>query len=127
MNNTDTGAVARAYIDAVGMHDLAPLERLFDEQLVARLSGGRFGKQEWIDAIDRLLPVLIRNDIREIFVAGERACIVYDFVTDSPADAVVCVELVTVSGGRITEVELVLDRVAFAPVRETLKERASGQ
>jgi hypothetical protein len=45
-------------------------------------------------------------------------------VTDTPAGAVVCVELVTVQDGRITEVELVLDRVAFAPVQATLKERA---
>lgn len=97
---------------------------LFDEQLVATLSGAAFGKREWIEAIRRLLPVLVRNDIREIFVAGQRACIVYDFVTDTPAGAVVCVELVTVKDGRITEVELVLDRVAFAPVQATLKGRA---
>ena len=45
-------------------------------------------------------------------------------VTDTPAGVVVCVELVTVRDGRITEVELVLDRVAFAPVQATLKERA---
>jgi len=103
---------------------LAPLETLLDEQLVAALSGDTFGKREWIEAIRRLLPVLIRNDIREIFVAGQRACVVYDFVTDTPAGAVVCVELVTVRDGRITAVELVLDRVAFAPVQATLKERA---
>ena len=125
MHTTEAGTVARAYIDAVGARDLAPLETLFDDQVVANLSGGQFGKEEWIEAIGRLLPVLIRNDIREIFVAGERACIVYDFVTDTPAGSVVCVELVTVQGGRITDVELVLDRVAFAPVQEALQARAS--
>lgn len=124
MRSTNPETVARAYIEAVGARDLAPLETLFDEQLVATLSGDAFGKREWIEAIRRLLPVLVRNDIREIFVAGQRACIVYDFVTDTPAGAVVCVELVTVKDGRITEVELVLDRVAFAPVQATLKGRA---
>jgi hypothetical protein len=125
MHTTEAGTVARAYIDAVGARDLAPLETLLDDQVVATLSGLRLGKEEWIEAIGRLLPVLIRNDIREIFVAGERACIVYDFVTDTPAGAVVCVELVTVQGGRITDVELVLDRVAFAPVQAALQARAS--
>ena len=123
-SSNDPETVARAYIEAVGARDLAPLETLFNEQLVAALSGDTFGKREWIEAIRRLLPVLIRNDIREIFVAGQRACVVYDFVTDTPAGAVVCVELVTVRDGRITAVELVLDRVAFAPVQATLKERA---
>jgi ketosteroid isomerase-like protein len=125
MTATDSGATARAYIEAVGASDLARLDTLLDEHLVATFSGTRLDKRAWIEAIRRLLPVLIRNDIREIFVAGERACVVYDFVTDTPVGAVVCVEFVTVRGGRIAEVELVLDRVAFAPVQATLKELAS--
>lgn len=125
MSDTDTGALARTYIEAVGARDLAPLDMLFDERMVATFSGTRLDKSEWIEAIRRLLPVLIRNDIREIFVAGQRACVVYDFVTDTPAGAVVCAELITVEDGRITEIELVLDRVAFAPVQATLKEQAS--
>ena len=125
MTDPDTRTAARAYIEAVGTRDLTPLDMLFDERMVATISGTRLDKSGWIEAIRRLLPVLIRNDIREIFVAGQRACVVYDFVTDTPAGAVVCVELVTVQDGRITEIELVLDRVSFAPVQATLKEQAS--
>ena len=122
---TDTETTARTYIEAVGDRDLTPLETILDNELVATLSGDRFGKRAWIDAIERLLPALIRNDIREVFVSGQRACIVYDFVTDTPAGAVTCVELVTVREGRITEIELVFDRVAFAPVQAELKARAA--
>lgn len=125
MNNTDTTAAARAYIGAVGARDLEPLEALLDERVVATFFGAQFGKREWIEAIRRLLPAVIRNDIREVFVAGERGCIVYDFVTNTPAGAVTCIELVTVDDGRITEIELLLDRVAFAPVQEALQARAS--
>jgi hypothetical protein len=125
MNDTDTAAAARAYIEAVGARDLEPLETLLDERVVATFFGDQFGKRAWIEAINQLLPALIRNDIREVFVSGERACIVYDFVTDTPAGAVVCIELVTVDEGRITEIELLLDRVAFAPVDEALQARAS--
>jgi ketosteroid isomerase-like protein len=120
---TDTMATSRAYIEAVSDHDLTRLETILDDGLVATLSGDRFGKREWIDALERLLPVLIRNDIREVFVSGQRASVVYDFVTDTPAGAVICVELVTVRNGRITEIELVFDRVAFAPAQAELKAR----
>ncbi|MEO7016147.1 MAG: nuclear transport factor 2 family protein [Leifsonia sp.] len=127
MIDTEADAVAtsRAYIEAVSDHDLTPLETILDDGLVATLSGDRFGKREWIDALERLLPVLIRNDIREVFVSGQRASVVYDFVTDTPAGAVICVELVTVRKGRITEIELVFDRVAFAPAQAELKARAA--
>lgn len=46
MRSPNPETVARAYIEAVGARDLAPLETLFDEQLVATLSGDAFGKRE---------------------------------------------------------------------------------
>jgi ketosteroid isomerase-like protein len=127
MTVTETESVARAYIEAVGARDLKPLDTLFDDRMRATLSGSHSNKTEWIEALRGLLPAVTRNDIREIFSAGSRACVVYDFVTNTPAGTIVCVELVTVRGGQITEVELVLDRVAFAPVRAALQERAVQQ
>jgi hypothetical protein len=127
MTVTETESVARAYIEAVGARDLKPLDALFDDGMRATLSGSHSNKTEWIEALRGLLPAVTRNDIREIFSAGSRACVVYDFVTNTPAGTIVCVELVTVRGSQITEVELVLDRVAFAPVRAALQERAVQQ
>lgn len=46
---------------------------------------------------------------------------VYDFITDTAAGAVRRIELLTVNADKISEVELVLDRAAFAPVNEALK------
>lgn len=125
MNDMDNGKVAREYIDAVGARDLEPLQRLLDPELTATFAGGQSNKEEWIEALRQLLPVLVRNDIREVFAVEERVCVVYDFVTDTPAGAVRCVELVTVRDSRISEIELLLDRVAFAPVQNALMERAS--
>lgn len=122
----DAAAAARAYIEAVGRHDLGPLEQLFAPDLVARFAGSTFTKQAWIGALGRLLPALVRNDILDVFGTGERACVVYDFVTDTPAGAVRCVEVLTVHKDTIVEVELILDRVAFAPVNTALAERASS-
>ncbi len=126
MTTTDTAAIARRYIETVGDHDLAPLGTLLDDGVTAAFAGGTYGKEEWLGALNRLLAALVRNDIREVFADGDRACVVYDFVTDTPAGAVRCVELVTVRDGAITEIELILDRVAFAPVNEALAARAAG-
>lgn len=125
MSGTEAGAVARAYIEAVGSRELTQLDALLDSRLTAEFFGATFDKPGWTQAIARLLPVLIRNDIIDVFAAGDRACVVYDFVTDTPAGAVRCVELITVAHGRITEVELLLDRVSFAPVNAALQELAA--
>lgn len=122
MTATDAGSIARAYIESVSAHDLDRLDELFDEALVATFAGTSSDKTTWTLALGRLLPALIRNDIHEIFSAGDRACVVYDFVTNTDAGAVRCVELLTVDDGKIREIELVLDRVAFAPVNQALSE-----
>lgn len=123
MTQTESAAIARTYIEAVGAHDLKTVDGLLSDELAAVFAGGTIGKREWIAALDRLLPALVRNDVREVFADGDRACVVYDFVTDTPAGAVPCVELVTVHDGRITGIELIFDRVAFAPVNEALAAR----
>ena len=125
MTIDDTESVARSYIEAVSDHNLIPLQELLDDELIATFAGGISDKGAWISALNRLLPALVRNDIRDIFVNGERACVVYDFVTNTQGGTIACVELLTVSHGTIRSIELMLDRVAFAPVNKELGERAA--
>jgi len=126
MASTDTETIARRYIQAVGAHDEEPLADLLDVALVAEFAGATSDKEAWLKALHRLMPVLVRNEIREVFADGDRACVVYDFVTDTSAGAVRCVELLTVRDGRIAHIELLLDRLAFAPVNEELAQRAAS-
>ncbi|ANF31368.1 hypothetical protein A0130_06540 [Leifsonia xyli] len=126
MASTDTETIARRYIQAVGAHDEEPLADLLDVALVAEFAGATSDKKAWLKALHRLMPVLVRNEIREVFADGDRACVVYDFVTDTSAGAVRCVELLTVRDGRIAHIELLLDRLAFAPVNEELAQRAAS-
>ena len=126
MATEDAATIAQRYIQAVGAHDEEPLDDLLDVALVAEFAGSTLDKEGWLKALHRLLPVLVRNEIREVFADGDRACIVYDFVTDTAAGAVRCVELLTVRDGRIAHVELLLDRAAFAPVNEELARRAAS-
>jgi ketosteroid isomerase-like protein len=126
MNTTTSAGIARAYIEAVGAHDLDTVDGLLADELEARVGAAASTKQQWMAALGRLLPALVRNDIRDVYENGDHACVVYDFVTDTPAGVVVCVENVHVADGRITDIELVFDKVAFAPVNEALKERAAA-
>jgi hypothetical protein len=125
---TNAGAVITRYIELVGAHDLAPLEELFADNLVATTGGRTFDKAEWIAALDRLLPALVRNDIRQVFVDGRSACVIYDFVTDTEAGAVPCVEWITTDeAGRMTAVELIFEKANWAHVVAALQERASAR
>lgn len=123
MSDSAVEATARSYIQAVGSHDVGALEYLLQDDLTATFAGAAFDKEAWTTALKRLLPVLVRNEIREVFTAGDRACVVYDFITDTPAGAVRCIELLTINAERIREIELILDRVDFAPVNKALSER----
>ena len=123
MPDSSVEGIARSYIQAVGSHDMDALENLLGEDLVATFAGTTLDKAGWTTALQRLLPVLVRNEIREVFTAQDRACVVYDFITDTAAGAVRCIELLTINADKIREIELVLDRVAFAPVNEALKAR----
>lgn len=126
MTTTTPAGIARAYIDAVGAHDLDSVDGLLADTLEARVGAGASNKEQWMLALARLLPALLRNDVRDVYEHGDHACVVYDFVTDTPAGAVVCVENLHVADGRITDIELVFDKVALAPVTEALKERATA-
>ena len=120
-----TASIARGYVETVGAHDLDPLAVLFADDLVATFAGATYDKPAWVAALRRLLPALERNDVRRIFTDHDRACVDYDFVTNTEAGTVRCIELLTVDDGLVTEIELILDRVAFAPVNQALSERAA--
>jgi ketosteroid isomerase-like protein len=124
---TTTAETARRYIEVVTGHDLKPLDTLFADDLVAKVGDGTFTKPEWIAALGRLLPALVRNDIREVFADADRAAVVYDFVTDTTAGAVPCIELLTVTDGAITSIELIFERLHWAEVLTAIAERAAAR
>ena len=123
---TNVGDIARRYIELVGSHDLAPLDDMISDDVVATTKSGAFGKADWIGALQRLLPTLERNDIREVVVDGSSACVVYDFVTSTDAGAVRCAEWITVDDdGRMTAINLLFDKTNWAAVDAARQERAN--
>jgi hypothetical protein len=76
--------------------------------------GGTVGKSshgsaEYMAGLPRLATVILRNDIKEIVVEGDRAFILYDFVTDTPAGAVLSGELLKFEDGLIRSITLLFD------------------
>lgn len=120
-----TADVARKYVELVGSHDLEPLQELFADNLTAKVGDDSFDKAAWIAALGRFLPALIRNDVRHVFADGNDAAVIYDFVTDSPAGAVPCVETVSVEAGKIASIHLIFERLHWQEFLNTLRERAN--
>ncbi|CAN5312835.1 hypothetical protein BH11ACT4_BH11ACT4_23760 [soil metagenome] len=75
----------------------AALDALLDDSLTATFNRNTSTKPEWIAALDGLLPALVSKDIRDIVVTADRACVLYDFVIDTPAGAILCVENLAVT------------------------------
>ena len=82
------------------------------------------GAQAYISGFQRLAPILVRNDIKHILVDGDEACVIYDFVTDTPAGAVASVEWLKFEEGRIRAAELIFDRGRWPEVLQVLQARA---
>ena len=64
-----------------------------------------------------------RNDIRHLFVDGDEACVVYDFVTSTPVGPVLSVEHLRLRNGRIASSTLVFERLHWPEVMTVLKDR----
>ena len=122
---TGVGEIAGRYIELVGRHDLGALDDLIADSVVATTTSATFDKAGWIAALRRLLPVLVRNEIRQVVVDGTSACVVYDFVTDTDAGAIPCAEWVTVDAdGRMTAINLLFEKTNWAAVAAAIQERS---
>jgi len=122
---TDVGDIATHYIEAVGAHNLDAVEALLADDVVATTTRGASNKAEWIVALGRLLRVLQRNEIRQVVVDGDSACIVYDFVTDTEAGAIPCAEWITVdTDGRMTAINLLFEKTNWAAVTAAIQARS---
>jgi SnoaL-like domain len=125
---TETRELVTAYINAVGENRLEALPAMLDPDAVFVVGDTTLrGAEAFIGGFRRLTPIILRNEIRKIFVDGDEACVIYDFVTDTPAGAVVSVEHLKLRNGRIASSLLVFERLHWPEVQAVLKERAERQ
>ena len=118
--------LATAYIGAVGRGDFATLATLWHPDFEFRTGGACLGREASMGALRRLAPIVVRNEIQKIFVEGNQACVIYDFVTDTPTGAVRSIEWLVVEGGLIRSTELVFERQGWPAVLEELGRRQAA-
>jgi hypothetical protein len=122
---TDPKTLALTYLDAVGKKELGRLQGLLAPDLAFRgPSMTRSTAREFVAALERLGAIHVRNDVKRVFVDGDEVCVIYDFVTDTPAGALPTIEWLRVEGGRICSIDLFYDRVPWKAVLDELGARA---
>lgn len=121
----DPKTIALSYIEACGRKDLAKVAQLLAPD-VAFTGPGRSlrGAEPYLAVLQRLGPVWLRSDVKQVFSAGNHVCVIYDLVTDTEAGPVPVVEWLQVGDTHIHAVNLFFDRVAFKPASDELARRA---
>jgi hypothetical protein len=125
---TDTRDLVTAYINTVGEHRLEDLAAMLEPNVEFTLGDNTVrGVEAFVAGFQRLMPIVLRNDIRKIFVDGDEACVIYDFVTDTPAGAVLSVEHLKFRNGRLASTLLVFERLHWPEAVAVLAERGARQ
>ncbi len=123
--SNDPESIALAYIAACARHDLATVASLLAPDLeFVGVSATLRGVQPYLDVLGRLASIWTDSAVKKVFTEGDEVCVIYDFVTDTAAGAVPCVEWIRVEGGRIRKVNLFFDRLRFQPARDEMDRRA---
>lgn len=121
---TDPRELVTSYIQAVGERRLEALPPLLEPDAQFTLGDNMVrGRDNFVGAFRRLLPIIDRNEIRHLFIDGDEACVVYDFVTSTPVGPVLSVEHIKLRNGRIASSTLVFERLHWPEVVAELKER----
>lgn len=125
---TDTRDLLTAYIQAVGERRLEALPPMLEPDAEFTLGDNTIkGRDGFVNAFRRLLPIIERNDMRHLFVDGDDACAVYDFVTNTPVGPVLSVEHIKLRNGRIASSTLVFERLHWPEVLKVLAEREAAR
>lgn len=123
---TNPKTLALDYLDAVGKKELGRLDELLAPDLAFRgPSSTRSTARDFVGALERIGAIHVRNDVKRVFVDGNDVCVIYDFVTDTPAGVVPTVEWLRVEGGRIRAIDLYYDRVPWKLVMDEIAARAA--
>jgi hypothetical protein len=122
---SDPKTIATLYLDAMSRRDFRSFERMLSQDVLFTGPAGTLtGAQPVAGAYKRLSSVLVRNDLKRLFMDGNEACVIYDFVTDTPAGAVATVEWLKIGQGKIHSIWLVTDHVRWPLVLAEIARRA---
>ena len=123
----DPKEIALAYIEACGRKHFDAVAPLLAPDLKFDGPGAKLtGAAPYLAVLRRIGAVWVQSNVRKVFTDGPEVCVIYDFVTDTPAGSVPIVEWLRIEGGRIASVTLFFDRVTFKPASDEIARRAAG-
>jgi ketosteroid isomerase-like protein len=123
--NKHPGSVAVAYLEAVSRKDFKAFEGLLAPDVTFRGPAATLsGAPDVSAAYQRLVAMLLRNDLKKMFVDGNDVCLIYDFVTDTSVGAVPTMEWLTIEDGKVRAIRLLTDHVRWPAALEELGRRA---
>lgn len=123
----DAKRIALTYLDACARHDLDTVARLLADDL--QFTGPATtvtGAAPYLAILRRLSHAWVRSEVKKVFTDGNEVCVIYDFVTDTPAGSVPIVEWLRLEGGRIQSVRIYFDRLEFKPASDEIARRMKG-
>ena len=126
--STSVKELVREYVGAAGdkrfdrLAQLVHPEATFDGTVKVQTKGA----EAFVQGFRNLEPIILRNEVREVIVEGDRAFVLYDFVTGTSVGAVLCGELLTVEGGLIRSSTLIFDWRRWPEVLHELQERVGN-
>ena len=122
----DRKTLTLEYLNAVGKQQYDRLEAMLAPDLLFKgPSMTRTSAAEFLGALKRLGAIHVRNDVKRVFVDGDEACVIYDFVTDTQAGALPTIEWLRFEGDRIRAIDLYYDRLPWQSVMAVIAERAA--
>jgi ketosteroid isomerase-like protein len=114
------------YLNAVAKQSYDKLEAMMAPDLQFRgPSMTRTSAADFLGALKRLGVIHVRSDVKRVFVDGDEVCVIYDFVTDTPAGALPAIEWLRFDGDRIRSIDLYYDRLPWQTVMTVIAERAA--
>jgi hypothetical protein len=120
-------ALVTEYISAVGEGRFDRLAELVHPQATfgGTLKVETHGAEAFVQGFRNLGPIVVRNEVRELIVEGNRASVLYDFVTDTAVGPVLCAEFLTFEDGLIRSSTLLFDWRRWPEVMKELQARAA--
>ena len=116
------------YVQAAGDKRFDRLEAIVhpDATMDGTVKTEVHGAEAFVQGFRNLAPIVERNEIRELIVDGDRAFVLYDFVTDTPAGAVLTGELLRIEDDKIRSSKLIFDWRRWPEVLAELQSRAAA-
>lgn len=123
----DIRQLATAYVTAIGDKRFDRLEELLHPDATVGGMGRKLqGRKEFAGGPRRIAPIVLRNEIKRIFVDGNEALVIYDLVTDTPAGAILTNEWLTFEDGLILSSIIVFDGRRWPEAMEELQRRVAA-